>query len=90
MGSRVLNFNVICDFATPEKNSSVELHMELPVPYSDVKILQTWFDKGEWATAENYLIQKYPEHRNLLKEWMIGCKRRSENDSTSIKLAAVG
>lgn len=90
MGVHVYNFSAFCDYATPEKYSAVELHMELPVPHADLKKVQDWLGDGNWDAAGRYLIGKYPEYRTLLGEWLAASKARNEGTSKSAKLAAVG
>jgi hypothetical protein len=90
MGLRVWNFNVFCDYATPDKYSAVESHMELPIPHEDLQKVQGWLGQGEWEAAESYLASKYPQHRALLSEWLAASKARNEGASTPVKLAAVG
>jgi hypothetical protein len=60
MGVNCLNFSTISDYATADKYSAVELHMELPVPYANLKKIQDFLDQGEWDTVGSYLIGKYP------------------------------
>ncbi|WP_179404347.1 hypothetical protein [Burkholderia guangdongensis] len=88
MGRKVKNFHVFCDYATTDKYSAVELHMELPIPHADLKKVQGWLDSGEWDSAEAYLVGKYPQYFNLLKEWLAASKARSEGSATRADLVA--
>jgi len=36
MGQHVLNFSINTDYATPEKDTVVELHMALSIPFGDL------------------------------------------------------
>jgi hypothetical protein len=89
MGVRISNFSLLCDYATPEKHSAIELHMQLPIPYADLRKVQGWLDRADWDAAERYLANRYPEHEALLSEWMAASKRRSEGMTPPVKLAAV-
>lgn len=91
MGTGRYNVMLQCDYATPDKHSAVELHMELPVPHSDLSKVQSWFEAGEWARAESYLIGLYPEHRAMISDWSAASKQRSEGRSSlPTQLVAVG
>ncbi|GLU29520.1 MULTISPECIES: hypothetical protein [Brucella/Ochrobactrum group] len=89
MGSGVLNFNMTCDFATPNKDSFVELHVEFPLTYMELRTLQGWLENKDWDAAENYLSEKYPEHRCLLSGWLAACRNRSEASDMAKELASV-
>ncbi len=89
MGSRVYNLSAFCDYATPDKHSAVELHMELPIPHADLQKVQGWLESGDWSSAETYLTGKYPQHRALLSEWIAGSRSRHENRDPRARLVAV-
>lgn len=72
MGQHVLNFSINTDYAPPDKDTSVELHMALTIPYSDLQKVQNWFHHDDWASVKKYLTSKYPEYRQFLEDWMTG------------------
>lgn len=88
MGANVLNLNLFCDYATPEKYSAIELHMELPVSHNDFRRIQNWLDLGEWETAKSYLVEKYPQHRALPGQRLAASQARNEGALTPPGLAA--
>jgi len=89
MGQRVLNFSVNTDYATPEKETAIELHMALTIPYSDLQKVQSWLHCEDWTSVKKYLTSKYPEHRQCLENWMTGSEARSrDNKNQKIALAA--
>ncbi|AKK24910.2 hypothetical protein [Pandoraea oxalativorans] len=69
MGSSVPNLSVNCDDATPEKDTAVELHMALPIPYADLGKVRKWLGDGDGTSAEQYPAVKYPQHCEWLSDW---------------------
>lgn len=47
MGSHVVNLSTQCDCATPEKETVIEFHMALPIPYTDLEKVQDWLGNGD-------------------------------------------
>lgn len=86
MNAGRLNFNMLCDYATPDKSSALEFHMELPVPHQDLRQIGEWLDMRDWAEVERYLGDKYPRHRVLIGTWLRGSRLRSEDVSPRINL----
>jgi len=89
MGQHVVNLSTQCDYATPEKETTIELHMALPIPYIDLEKVQNWLGQGDWVLTEEYLCAKYPQHRALLADWLSASQKRSQGHA-AFKLAAVG
>lgn len=77
MGQHVLNFSINTDYATPKKDTAIELHMALTIPYSDLHKVQSWLHCDDWTSVKRYLTSKYPEHRQCLEDWMTGSEARS-------------
>ncbi len=88
MGQHVVNLSTICDYATPEKDTFIELHMALRFPREDLEKVQTWRGSGDWESAEQYLSERYPEHRLLLADWLARGRIRSQGKSGTPKLVA--
>lgn len=89
MGQHVLNFSINTDYATPEKDTVVELHMALSIPFGDLQKLQNWLQCNDWTSARQYLTSKYPEHRKCLEDWMAGSEARSlEREKHKLMMAA--
>ncbi|SDV47793.1 hypothetical protein [Chitinasiproducens palmae] len=78
MGANVWNLSTQCDYATPEKVTTVELHMSLHMPYNDLARMQEWLGSGDWDAATQYLSERHPRHRVLLAHWMSSSQQRSE------------
>lgn len=88
MGIRVHNFSIFCDYATPEKHTALEFHMELPIPHEDIQKIQGWLGDKNWKASEEYLAGKYPQHRALIREWLAASQVRSEGGAALMSLAA--
>lgn len=78
MGKAVLNFSLGTDYATPDNETFVELHMALPFTYEDLAKVQGWFAKEDLDSIESYLAAHYPQHRKLLSLWCDGVRLRKE------------
>ncbi|MHA6896004.1 hypothetical protein ACQUJT_18230 [Ralstonia pseudosolanacearum] len=89
MGQFQYNLSTNTDYATPEKDTVIELHMALPIPYDDLLKVQNWFDQNDWTAVRQYLTAKYPEHRQCLENWMAGSEARSRGKAKQ-KLAIAG
>lgn len=77
MGQQVLNFSIKTDYATPRKDTFIELHMALAIPFGDLQNVQRWLQCDDWAAVKQYLTAKYPQHRQCLEDWMAGSEARS-------------
>jgi hypothetical protein len=77
MGSKLPNNGILCNYATPNNDTTVELHMSLPIAHSDMQKLQGWLENNDWAKTEQYLANKYPEHSELLAMWCKASRERS-------------
>jgi len=88
MGIRLQNFSISCDYATPEKHTALTLHMELPIPHEDIQKVQEWLENRHWKAGEVYLVDKYPQHRTLISEWLRASQARSEGDKVPMSLVA--
>lgn len=88
MGVRLRNFSIICDYATPEKQTSLELHLALPIPYPDLYRVQGWLDAGNWHASEEYLVAQYPHYSHLIREWIAASRVRSEGMQDAMPLVA--
>ncbi len=62
--------------------------MELPIPHQDIQKVQGWLGRGDWAASEEYLAEKYPQHRTLIREWLRASKSRSEGNLRPMGVAA--
>jgi hypothetical protein len=88
MGVKLRNLSILCDYATPEKYTALELHMELPIPHQDIAQVQGWLGEGNWHASADYLANKYPQHRGVIHEWMEASQARSEGRHALVSLAA--
>ena len=88
MGIRLRNLSILCDYATPEKYTALEFHMELPIPHQDIAQVQGWLGDRNWRAGEDYLVEKYPDHRSLIQEWIMASKARSEGMQVPVSRVA--
>ena len=88
MGQHVVNLGTICDYATPEKDTFIELHMALRFPHEDLEKVRTWLGSGDWESARHCLSDRYPEHSLLLVDWLARGRIRSQSKSGTPKLVA--
>jgi hypothetical protein len=60
--------------------------MSLPIPYQDFSKIQNWLSVGHWQSVEQYLSDKYPQHRAIIGQWCAESRKRKEaGDAFSIK-----
>lgn len=90
MGVNVWNLNVECDHAPESNYSTIELHMEFPIPHADLEKVGNWLRKDDWDSTTDYLIGKYPEKKDILPSWRQGSRSRSLGEDFAPKLAVVG
>ena len=89
MGVNVWNLNVECDHAPESNYSTIELHMEFPIPHADLEKVGNWLRKDDWDSTKDYLIGKYPEKKDIFPSWRQGSVAFPEAEFCS-KLAVVG
>lgn len=76
MGNHVLNAEVLCDHATPEKTSAFRMHMDLTFPVEDLDKLHALLDDDRWEEFSAYFSALYPQHSQLIEAWCAGSDAR--------------
>lgn len=77
MGVRIHNLELVVDHAAPEKPSSVRLHMDLPLAPQDVTTVRQLLESDAWEQLQACLAARYPQHANLLEDWLEACAQRA-------------
>lgn len=89
MGVDVPNLESVCDHATPDKYSAVRLHMDLSFPHRELSQVNHWLEQRAWKELELFLIERYPQHREVIALWLEGSQARAEANEPFTALRAV-
>jgi hypothetical protein len=77
MGVFVMNLELVCDHATPEKYSAVRFHIDLPVDYEEIPSIHQHLASENWSQVRTLLAERYPQHAALIDRWIEGCQERA-------------
>ncbi|OWP72571.1 hypothetical protein [Pseudomonas sp. K2I15] len=89
MGVDVPNLESVGDHATPEKYSAVRLHMDLSFPHHYLSQVNAWLEKRAWKPLELFLVERYPQHKEVIALWLKGSQARAEANEPVATLRAV-
>jgi hypothetical protein len=90
MGVQVVNTQLLRDHATPQKDSVIRLHMDLPVGEEQFIEMNELLNANEWEKFEARLVEKHPQHRDILEIWLSKSRDRSmEREKTDTALKVV-
>lgn len=90
MGVRVWNLNAVKDYATGGNAAAVELHMQLPLAADRFDLVSKLLEANDWDGAREELCEVYPQHAELLANWIEGCKQRKASEQqVKVKRAAL-
>ncbi|MDM0080398.1 hypothetical protein QTI17_07320 [Variovorax sp. J31P179] len=70
MGRASYNVEAVCDHATPEKDSALRLHMDLPISHEEFQVIQEKLDVNDWAAVKVLMLKKYPELQDAIGSWL--------------------
>ena len=87
MGVRVYNLELVVDHAAPEKPHTVRLHLDLPLAPQDVKIVRQLLEAEAWGQLQARLAARYPQHTNLLEDWLKACALRATKKAAHTPVA---
>ncbi len=77
MGAKVVNVNIGTDWARPDQQRQVELHMSLPISAETAVIMNDLLASGQWAKAKNLLTAIYPQHQDIIQKWFAASEHRA-------------
>ncbi|TLG92047.1 hypothetical protein FEM54_10375 [Pseudomonas edaphica] len=89
MGVDVPNLESACDHATPDKYSAVRLHMDLSFPHRELSQVNNWLEQRAWKDLELFLIERYPQHKQVITLWLEGSQARAQASEPAPTLRAV-
>ena len=89
MGVDVPNLESVCDHATPDKYSAVRLHMDLSFPHRELSQVNNLLEQRAWKDLELFLIERYPQHKQVITLWLEGSQARAQASEPAPTLRAV-
>ncbi|WP_208509172.1 hypothetical protein [Variovorax paradoxus] len=89
MGVATYNVEAVCDHATPEKFSSIRLHMDLPFSHEDFQRISNLLSLQDWQGAEQLACAKYPHLKETISSWMRDSENRALGRSQDEKILRV-
>lgn len=89
MGVDVPNLESVCDHATPDKYSAVRLHMDLSFPHRELSQVNNWLEQRAWKDLALFLIERYPQHKQVITLWLEGSQARAQASEPAPTLRAV-
>ena len=89
MGVDFPNLESVCDHASTVKYSAVRLHMDLSFPHHELSQVNHWLEQHAWKDLELFLIERYPQHREVIELWLEGSQARAEANEPIPALRAV-
>ena len=81
MGAKVVNMIGGIDWATAEQRPYVELHMQLPISEEAYTLFNNLMRANDFCGARDLMIEHYPQHESILRDWIDGAAKRHEKES---------
>lgn len=81
MGQSRPNCELIEDHATPNNDSYIRLHMDLPISYEDAAVYRPKFENGEWSEVAEDLAARNPLYSEIVKAFITAAGERKANEA---------
>lgn len=89
MGQSRPNCELIEDHATPNTDSCIRLHMDLPISYEDAAAYRPKFESGEWSEVAEDLAEQNPQYSEVIKAFISAAgERKASETGPALKVVA--